>query len=234
MQGKRKRKIGAIKEEDGKIMTDAKEKAERFNQFFAKIGGSLAAKIQVELPGNLNEYIHHVVPTLQSIQIDKTVVKNAIEKIVKLGKSYGSDNISPRELKLTGDSLLPGLSFVMDRSLRCATYLNQWKLSKVKAVSKKGNSSEIGNYRPISLLGIPSKVYEGIIAESIDKHFIDRGLVSTNQWGFVKARSTKFLVLHLTEEWRKAVDEKETYRYNVHKLQKGFDSICHKIMALKF
>ena len=60
MQGKRKCNIGAIKGENGNIITDAKEKAESFNQFFAKVGENLAAKIQVDLPDNENEYIHHV------------------------------------------------------------------------------------------------------------------------------------------------------------------------------
>ena len=56
------------------------------------------------------------------------------------------------------------------------------KMSKVKAVPKKGNSSERGDFRPIPLLSIPSKVYEGIIGDAIDGHFINGGLSNKSQW----------------------------------------------------
>ena len=53
---------------------------------------------------------------------------------------------------------------------------------------KKGGSSEMGNHTPLSLLSIPSKVYEGIKGESIDKYVIDRGLVSKISMGFCENR----------------------------------------------
>ena len=102
MQGKRKCNIGAIKGENGKIITDAKEKAKDFNQFFAKVEENLAAKMQVDLPDNENAYIHPVTPTLQDTPFNTTIFKNTIDKRVKPGKSCGPDNIGSRELKLQG------------------------------------------------------------------------------------------------------------------------------------
>ena len=57
-----------------------------------------------------------------------------------------------------------------------------------KAAPKKGGSSEMGNHTPLSLLSIPSKVYEGIKGEGTDKHVIDRGMASTISEGFCKWR----------------------------------------------
>ena len=71
-----------------------------------------------------------------------------------------------------------GLSYVIEECLRSSSYPSQWKMSKVKAVPKEGNSSERGDFRPISLLNIPSKVYKGFIGEATDCHFIDGGLSS--------------------------------------------------------
>lgn len=44
-----------IKGEDGNIIDDAKEKAESFNQFFAKVAENLAAEIRVDVSANGNE-----------------------------------------------------------------------------------------------------------------------------------------------------------------------------------
>ena len=57
--------------------------------------------------------------------------------------------------------------------------------------------------------------------------------MSKTQWGFVKGKSTELLMLHPTEEWRKALGEKKHIGIIFIDFQKAFDSICHKTMALK-
>ena len=125
------------------------------------------------------------------------------------------------------------LSYVMEESLKSSSYPSQWKLRKVRAVPKKGNSSERGDFRPISLLNIPSEVYEGFIGEAIDCHSIDGGLSSQSQWGFKSGRSTELLMLHLTEAWRQEQDKNRTVGILFIDFKKAFDSICHKTMAFK-
>ena len=72
-------------------------------------------------------------------------------------------------------------------------------------------------------------MYESIIGDHIDCHFVNKGLSSENQWGFKPNRSTELLMLHLTEVWRQELDRNRT----VGVLFIDFDSICHKTMALK-
>ena len=110
-------------------------------------------------------------------------------------------------VSLGGDAVAVSLSYVMEESLKSSSYPFQWKLSKVRAVSKKGNSSGRGDFRPISLLNIPIKLFEGFIGEAIDCYFIDGGLSSQSQWGFKSGRSTELLMLHLTEAWRQELDK---------------------------
>lgn len=156
-----------------------------------------------------------------------------IDKRVKPGKGCGPDNITARGLKLGGDAVAVGLSYIMGESLKTSKYPSQWKMSKVKAVPKKGNSSERGDFRPISLLSIPSKMYESIIGDHIDCHFVNKGLSSENQWGFKPNRSTELLMLHLTEGWRQGLDRNRIVGVLFIDFKKAFDSICHKTMALK-
>lgn len=103
----------------------------------------------------------------------------------------------------------------------------------MKAVPKKGNSSERGDFRPISLMSIPSKVYEDIAGDSVDCHFVSGGLSRQSQWGFKTGRSTELLILHLTEVWRQELDNNRTVGILFIDFKRAFDSICHETMALK-
>ena len=40
---------------------------------------------------------------------------------------------------------------------------NEWKIAKVTPLFKKGSKRELGNYRPISVLPLISKIFEKII-----------------------------------------------------------------------
>ena len=193
-------------------------------------------QIHVIIPDNSFNIFHHIYqvsPTIEPLKINSQKIKRAFDKCVKPGKGSGPDNLSARGLKLDDYAVAFGFSYVMEESLKSSSYPSQWKLSKVRAVPKKGNSSERGDFRPISLLNIPSKVYEGVIGETIDCHFIDGGISSQSQWGFKSGRSTEFLMLHLTEAWRQELDKNRTVGILFIDFKKAFDSICHKTMALK-
>jgi len=82
-----------------------------------------------------------------------------------------------------------------------------WKKSQVTAVFKKGNRLDVNNYRPISLLSVPSKILERAVCRSFDNHLTSHNLLSDRQWGFRKGHSTESLSLHVTEVWKEALDD---------------------------
>ena len=60
--------------------------------------------------------------------------------------------------------------------------------------------TEIGNYRPISLLSILSKILESEANDSMVHHvFKEHRLASDRQWAYRQGYSTEFLPVHLTE-----------------------------------
>ena len=185
-----------------RIITNAKDKAESSNHFFSKVGERLANDILLDKSVNVYHHIHQVTPTVEPLQLNDHKIKRVIDKRVKLGKGCDPDNMNARGLKLEGDDVIVGLSYVMGESLKTTKYPSQWKMSTVKGIPKKGNSSERGDLRPISLLSIPSKIYESIRGDYIDCHFVNKELSSDNQWGFKPNRSTELLMVHLTEVWR--------------------------------
>ena len=64
---------------------------------------------------------------------------------------------------------------------------------------------DCGNYRPLTMLSIPSKVTESVACESLDPHM--QLVLQQNQWGYRKGLSSKSLLLYLTEMWKLSIDK---------------------------
>lgn len=112
----------------------------------------------------------------------------------------GPDLVSPRDLFLVSTDLVThSLLPLYKNSLICASFHCDWKLSRVTPVFKKGKPSDVNNYRPISLLSIPGKILEAVVCNSMNEHLQSHNLLSRNQWGFRKNRSTEGLLLPMTE-----------------------------------
>jgi Reverse transcriptase (RNA-dependent DNA polymerase) len=74
----------------------------------------------------------------------------------------------------------------------------------VTPIFKKGNRTNPGNYRPVSLTSMPSKLLESIIEEEICKHLDENGLKEASQHGFMKGRSGTTNIIEFMEVVTKA------------------------------
>jgi len=78
------------------------------------------------------------------------------------------------------------------------TFPKQWRTSHKIPILKPGKSSlEINNYRQISLLNTMIKTLESIINTRLTWHLETHNLLSPNQFGFYKNRSTKKPLINL-------------------------------------
>ena len=83
------------------------------------------------------------------------------------------------------------------------------------------------------MLSIPSKVVESFICSQLNDHLTNQNLLSEHQWGFRTARSTEDLLLHLTESWYTALDNKKAVGILFVDFKKAFDSVFHKVLLRK-
>ncbi|XP_022797595.1 uncharacterized protein LOC111335861 [Stylophora pistillata] len=228
---KLRKAIGPLKREDGSLAVDSKEKSNLMNSFFSNIG--------INLTRNSSFTKVNPATTLKSVPIIKDVIlsKSEIEKPLsdlKWNKATGPDQISSRTLKTAGNALVHPLYHIFCESLRSGYVFEEWKVARLSPIHKKDDESDMGNYRPISILSIPSKILESAVIQRIVNHtFYEHSLVTENQWAYRKGFSIELMLIKLTEQWRQAVDNSKVVGVVFVDFQKAFDCESHKILLNK-
>ena len=139
----------------------------------------------------------------------------------------GPDGISSQILKISASSVAPQLSALFNLSLSSGSVPTDWKLSNITAVYKVGDPSLVSNYRPISLLSLPSKILERIVHNKLLDYLLSNSLLSRSQFGFRPSSSTQEALISATTDWHKLLDSKANVAAVFFDLSKVFDSIPH-------
>ena len=225
--------IGPLKDVNDKLHEKDDKKSNIMNSFFANVGKELALALG-DCEGEMIEHFHRVTPTCSEINIDFELFTNSFKKAIKVGKAAGADLISAKDLKINESASSIGLFQVLRKCIENCKYPTEWKTAKVCSVYKnKGSKKDCSNYRPISLLSLPSKVFEHYICLQIKDHLNLHNLQNDHQWGFREKRSAEDLLLHLTETWRRAIDQNKVVGVLFIDLKKAFDSISHDVLDQK-
>ena len=90
---------------------------------------------------------------------------------VKTKTASGPDGLSSHMLRNTASAITSTLTKLFNKSLSTGVVPSEWKLSNITPVFKgKGDPCCVANYRPISLLSLPSKVLERIVHNRLLKY----------------------------------------------------------------
>jgi hypothetical protein len=84
----------------------------------------------------------------------------------------------------------------------------QMKTAKVVPIFKSGDSTDINNYRPISLLSSFGKILEKIVANKLVSFLESNNLVSTQQFGFRTGHSNVHPMMLLLNRLTSALNAK--------------------------
>ena len=103
---------------------------------------------------------------LQLIQTsDEEVFK--LSKAIDPSKASGPDELPGRLLKVCTNEITPFLTGLINMSLRLDQFPKGWKCANIVPIFKKGNSENVSNYRPISLLSLVSKIAERCVYDKL-------------------------------------------------------------------
>lgn len=145
---------------------------------------------------------------------------------LKPGKSAGNDGLTPRLLKAGRDVLSGPLTHLFACSISSCSVPEKWKQAVVVPVPKVSNPS-VTDFRPISLLPIPSKMLESIVLDSVKQELINT--YGDNQFGFRPGSSTLDAHLAIHDEITRHLDCPETSGVAMiaMDLSKAFDRLSH-------
>ncbi|KAK4829731.1 hypothetical protein QYF61_006192 [Mycteria americana] len=76
------------------------------------------------------------------------------------------------------------LLVILERPWQLGEAPEAWKAGNMHPIFKKGETEELGNYRPVSLLSLHGKVMEHILLEAISKDVRDKKVTGRSQHGF--------------------------------------------------
>ena len=90
---------------------------------------------------------------------------------LKSTKSAGLDQIPNNLLKIAAPVISRSLAKILNISVKAGVFPADWKLACVALIFKNGSKSELGNYRPISMLSAVARVFKRLIYEQLSEYF---------------------------------------------------------------
>ena len=229
--------------ENGNTLSNLKDIADGFNDYYVNVGPNLSKKINSEkmeksnMPFITNPKSFFLYPTHAEEVIN-------VITLLKPKTSTGHDKISPKLIKQLYDrkhnepirarGVIPPLVHIINLSLSTGVIPKAMKLAKVVPIFKnKGASTDTSNYRPVSLLPVLSKVLERIVYNRLFQFIVKNKILNKSQYGFQKDLSTELAILELQDRINNSLNKNECCVGIFMDLSKAFDTLDHKILLYK-
>ena len=111
---------------------------------------------------------YNVGELLTTINITPEMVLGKL-KGLNPNKTPGHDQWHPYFLREIAEDICLPLSILLNKSLKEVAHTS-WLKAVITAIYKKGMKSDPGNYRPVSMTSVISKIMESIIRDAIVEH----------------------------------------------------------------
>ena len=142
-------------------------------------------------------------------------------KLLKNNTAIGPQSIPTKLFKTFNKTLSEPLTNLINLSFIKGVFPNVLKMAQILPTFKKGDKTEMNNYRPISLISNVSKILEIYILEENNSFY-------SYQFGFRPNHSANSALSEITEQIRKACDKGLFLD-----LKKAFDTVNHNTLLTK-
>merc|ERR1711872_852032 len=222
---KREQMSMRVKDSEGNVMTEPTGVKSRWSEYFEQllnVDDGRRAELTDVRGGGGNENMN----ANMDVRVDD--VRRAAKKLKK-GKSPGVDGITSEMLKYGGECILEWLTRVCKVCVSEEKVPNNWIRAIIVPLYKgKGDRSDCKNYRGISLLSIPGKVYGRILIERIRS--LTEGMIREEQCGFRSGRVCVDQVFVMKQMSEKFVDRSKCLYIAYMDLEKAYDRIDRDAM----
>lgn len=218
--------IGPLKSSANNIVTNDCEKAKMFSNYFSSVFTSDDGVVPV-----FNQRVPDGVG-LDTVIFSSDLICKAVNKF-RNGSASGPDGIPPSFLKQF-KGVLSGPLCILFRYLFDLNELPvEWKSANITPVFKKGLSSDISNYRPISLTSTFCKLFERLVQQQLLQYLYHHKLITRHQHGFLARHSTCTQLLECINDWSLALRNRHAVDAVYFDFAKAFDTVSHTKLLQK-
>lgn len=214
--------INKIKNEKQIEIHDRNKIIEIIHQYYTNLYQTKEAPPE-DIKRRLKTKIKNVNSEIQP-EISKSEIKKALKEL-KNNKAPGQDGMTAEMLKNGGKIITNTLYTLMNQIMQEKKIPDSWNESITIILHKKGDRSDLKNYRPITLLNILYKLFTKILTSRLTTKF--DGYQSKEQAGFRKGFSTADHLLTMKILIEKANEYHIPMFIALVDFEKAFDCVEH-------
>ena len=117
--------------------------------------------------------------------------------------------------------------------MQCSIFPDDLKIAGVTPIFKEGDSDDMSNYRPISIICTLARTFERLLYNQLHDYLIDNKILYNNQWGFKSLHSTSLAPTDCADNWVINIDNGNINFTVLLDIKKAFGTIDHKILLQK-
>lgn len=209
---------------DGVSIT-GKELADTFNTHFI-----CASRNQV--PHNNLSDVVHISDTIFLKPVEEADVMTAFHELNN-STSIDIDGLQIKPIRYIFDLILPYITHILNLCVSTAVFPRKMQIARVTVIFKKGDKNQLGNYRPISILPVFSKLLEKVILRNFLQFEEKHKIITAAQYGFRKHRSTELALLDQREYILNELEHNRIVIGIFLDFSKAFDLLNHTILLRK-
>lgn len=224
---------------NGLLCYDKWKVANHFNKFFTTVAECLVDKLPCGSgrygPSFVNLFYQgkKVVPNafvIRPVSVER--VRSGLSAL-SINKATGLDLIPARFLRDSADTIASVITYIVNLSISQGKFPSELKMARVAPLFKKNCKSDVGNYRPVSILTTMSKILERLVYEQVEEYLVKNKLLYELQSGFRSAHSTETCLINLVDFIKENFSEGNYVGMILLDLQKAFDTVNHAILLSK-
>ena len=180
---------------NSELVEDKKEIANGFNQFFASVAKNLNTKLYSSTLNCAKNSCDDFQGFLKNSSINSSIyfsptTESEIENIIKDFKNDKASDTSIYILKKCSSYISHKLSKFFNNFMEQGVFPEVLKTGNITPIYKKDDPQQFGNYRPVSVLPIFSKIFEKIIYSRLYSFLTTMNVIYESQFGFHNNHST--------------------------------------------
>ena len=211
------RSLDAVRSKNGKLLTAENEVKTRWKEHFCEILNRDNPRTAAEINVDEEEWLG-----IEDGYITVEEVKNAIKETTS-GRAAGIDAITAELLKADSRVAANKLCEIFRCIWDAESIPNDWRKGIIIKLPKKGDLTQAGNWRGITLLCIPAKIMARIIIKRL-KQQVDARL-RKEQAGFRKGRGTVEQIFTLRNIIEQSLEWNASLYACFIDYEKAFDSV---------